>query len=205
MTASYVLRSSAGSLTAATFSFSAFFCASSYFRFFESYELGSLDARFLLRAPKIPVSDKIAIIEIGEDTLKKLGRFPFDRSYYAIAVKALSEFGAKAVIFDLLFAEPHEHDSELAGAMKNSARVYLPYAFNLDYRKAARLPEAGSYLANIIGDLAQAAKATGHINLIPDIDGKFRRVPLYIKYESAIYPYISLKAACDYLGVEDKK
>ena len=180
------------------------FAAASYLHLFENYELTSLDMRFLLRSPKIPVSDKIAIIEIGEDTLKKLGRFPFDRSYHAIAVKALSEFGAKAVIFDLLFSEPHEHDKELALAMKEAGDVYLPYAFDLSKKVKGDLAETDGYLATITDDLANSAKSTGHINLVPDIDGKFRRVPLFIRYKGALYPYISMKAACDYLGISDK-
>jgi len=86
--------------------------AASYYRFFDNYELEALDVRFLLR-PKIPVTDKVALIEIGDDSIKKLGRFPFDRSYHALLVKALKEAGAKAIIFDIFFSEPHEHDAEL--------------------------------------------------------------------------------------------
>ncbi|MDO8525857.1 MAG: CHASE2 domain-containing protein [Candidatus Omnitrophota bacterium] len=182
----------------------AFFLAASYFRFFESYELGSLDARFLLRAPPIPVSDKIAMIEIGEDTIKKLGRFPFDRSYYAIAIKALSEFGAKAVIFDLLLSEPHKDDRDMIAAMKESGNVYLSYAFDLSKAARGKAVTADGYLANVTEDLARYAKAAGQINIVPDIDGKFRRVPLFIKYENALYPYVSMKAACDYLGISAK-
>ncbi len=185
-------------------SLAAFFLAASYFRFFESYELGSLDARFLLRSTKIPVSDKIAMIEIGEDTIKKLGRFPFDRSYYALAIKALSEFGAKAVIFDLLLSEPHKDDKDMIAAMKESGNVYLSYAFDLSKAAKGKIVTADGYLANVTEDLARYAKATGHINIVPDIDGKFRRVGLFIKFENTLYPYISMKAACDYLGISAK-
>jgi serine phosphatase RsbU (regulator of sigma subunit)/CHASE2 domain-containing sensor protein len=181
------------------------FAAASYLHLFENYELTSLDMRFLLRPPGVPVSDRIAIIEIGEDTLKKLGRFPFDRSYHAIAVKALSEFGAKAVIFDLLFSEPHADDGEFALAMKEARIIYLPYAFDLSKNAKGNLTEADGYLAAVTADLADSVKATGHINLIPDIDGKFRRVPLFIKYENELYPYLSMKTVWDYLGVSDKE
>ena len=67
--------------------------AVSYFHLLDNYELETLDFRFLLR-PKIQTTDKVVLIEIGEDTIERLGRFPFDRSYHAMLVKALSEAGA---------------------------------------------------------------------------------------------------------------
>ena len=83
-----------------------FFCLAaisvSYFRLLDNYELELLDMRFRLR-PTRPVTDKVVVIEIGEDSIKKLGRFPFDRSYHALLVKALSEFGARSIVFDIFF------------------------------------------------------------------------------------------------------
>src|SRR3989338_7792575 len=102
----------------------------SYFRLLDIYELSSVDFRFLLRPP-IPVTDKVAIIEIGEDSIKKLGRFPFERNYHAILLKALSEFGARAVFFDILFAEPSEHDAEMEEAIDSGIPIYLPFAFEV--------------------------------------------------------------------------
>lgn len=107
--------------------------AASYFRLFEQYELGSLDLRFVLR-PKPPVTDKIVLIEIGEDSINKLGRFPFDRSYHVAIVKALYDFGARAVMFDLLFSEPSEPDADLEEVLKSTGIVYLPFALDIDLK-----------------------------------------------------------------------
>jgi len=41
-----------------------------------------------------------------------------------------------------------------------------------------------------------------HINVLPDLDGKYRRVPLLIKYKDAFYPYLSLRLILDYLAVD---
>ena len=71
--------------------------AVSYYRLFDNYELEALDFRFQIR-PKIPVTDKVVLIEIGDDSIEKLGRFPFDRSYHALLTKALKEAGAKVVV-----------------------------------------------------------------------------------------------------------
>lgn len=176
----------------------------SYFRILDSYELETLDARFLLR-PKSSFTDKVILVEIGEDTIKKLGRFPFDRSYHAILVKALSEFGAKAVLFDLFFSEEQNDDNEFSSAIKDAGNVYLPFVFDLDNNKnAVGVPVAKGYLARNLETFTTFAKNTGHINILPDIDGKFRRIPPYIKYNNALYPYLSLQLAADYLGLKDK-
>ena len=49
-------------------------------------------------------------------------------------------------------------------------------------------------------ELARKAGAIGHINLIPDRDGKFRRVPLMIDYSGRCFPYFALQVAVKYVG-----
>lgn len=177
--------------------------AVSYFRLLDDFELGSLDLRFLFR-PKIPVSDEAVIIEIGEDSIRKLGRFPFNRSYHAILIKALSEFGARDISFDIFFSEPQENDQELAQAMRKAGNIYLPYVFDIEKKIDSKIVTASAYLAKCLDNLSIIAKGTGHINIIPDIDGKFRRVPVYIRYGNALYPYLPMLVACDYLGINEK-
>ena len=173
--------------------------AGSYFHVMDAYELETLDMRFRLR-PQAPATDKIAIIEIADDTISKIGRFPFDRSYHALIVKALSETGAKAVVFDLFFSEPSPSDAEFVDAVKKAGNVYFPLVFELESNSTKAAAEAATNLES----LTAAAKGMGHINVVPDIDGKYRRVPAYISYEGRTYPYLGLKLACDYLGVPEK-
>jgi len=176
--------------------------AISYFHLFDSYELESLDLRFQLRA-KNPVIDKIVIIEIGEDTIKYLGRFPFDRDYHAVVTRALAEFGAKAIVFDLFFSEPHATDKDFEEALKTSGNVYLPSVFRLD-PKSASVPRADAYAGECLKSFQMLAKGSGHINVIPDIDGKYRRFPPYIQYGSTFYPQLAVLVACDWLGIKQK-
>ncbi|OGW94955.1 MAG: hypothetical protein A3K16_02505 [Omnitrophica bacterium RIFCSPLOWO2_01_FULL_45_24] len=177
--------------------------AVSYFRLLDNYELVSLDRRFLLR-PAAPISDKVVIVEIGEDAVKKLGRFPFDRNYHALLIKALSAFGAKAIVFDLLFSVPQEHDAELEEAIKQAGNVYIPFAFDIDINKKSKIVSANGYVAKCLEGLAAASKGIGHINIVPDPDGKFRRIPLYIKYGNNLYPHLSFLAGCGYLGIKSE-
>ncbi|MBI4974470.1 MAG: hypothetical protein HZC19_01445, partial [Candidatus Omnitrophica bacterium] len=52
--------------------------STSYFRLLDNYEFELLDIRFRLR-PQQQTTDRVMMIEIGEDTIERLGRFPFDR------------------------------------------------------------------------------------------------------------------------------
>jgi CHASE2 domain-containing sensor protein/tRNA A-37 threonylcarbamoyl transferase component Bud32 len=49
-------------------------------------------------------------------------------------------------------------------------------------------------------ELATKAGALGHINLIPDRDGKVRRVPLMINYQGRYFPCFALQVAAKYVG-----
>lgn len=173
----------------------------SLFGALDHYELAALDMLFRLR-PKPVTTDKVVLVEIGEDTIKKLGRFPFPRSYHAILIDALSDFGAKAVLLDLFFSEEEENDPEFAAAIRKAGNVYLPFAFELDAAGRTGVPSAKSFLARSLPNLTDAAKGSGHINIVPDIDGKFRRIPPFVKYGGKHYPYVSVLMSCDYLGID---
>ena len=174
----------------------------SYFRVLDNFEFGTLDLRFLLRPAKTLPADKVAIIEIGDDTVAKLGRFPFDRNYHAIIITALSEFGAKTIVFDVLFGSPQDHDAELEEAVAQSGRTYLPFAFDIDNLNKSNIITAKGYASECLPGLVAKAKGVGHINVVPDPDGKFRRIPPYVKYNNKLYPNLSFLAACDYLGID---
>lgn len=180
-----------------------FIFAVSFFHWLDSYELETLDMRFLLR-PAIKTTDKVVFIEIAEDTFEKLGGFPFGRNYHALLTKALSEAGAKYIFFDLFFSEPQEYDSEFEEAIKSSGNVYLPLALEINTRKKTKLFLARGYRAKSLDILRKAAKGDGHINIVEDIDGKFRKVPVYISYQNALYPFVSFLMACDYLGINQE-
>jgi CHASE2 domain-containing sensor protein len=177
--------------------------AGSNFEALNNYELDSLDLMFRIR-PGLPITDKAVIIEIGDDTVQQLGRFPFDRSYHAALIKALTQAGAKAVILDIFFSEPHSSDAELEQAIASAGNIYLPFVFELDYKSKLTLPVASAYTANSLESFRELAKGTGHINVIPDSDGKFRRVPMFIKYRDGLVPYLSFLLSCDILGIHQQ-
>ncbi|MBN2515276.1 MAG: CHASE2 domain-containing protein [Deltaproteobacteria bacterium] len=80
--------------------------------FFYLMELKTLDLRFLSRGARAPGPETV-IAEIDEKSLAELGRWPWPRSTIAKLVNTLKEYGAKAVGFDIVFAEPDENSSLL--------------------------------------------------------------------------------------------
>lgn len=188
--------------------------AVSYFRLLDNYELETLDMRFRVR-PLSPTTDKIALIDIADDSLKKIGRFPFDRNLHAVIVKALTEAGAKAIIFDFVFSEPskkglnergepYDYDMDFADAMRESGRVYLPFYFLPEAQKRGAIYRSEAIEARPLDVFRAFVKGEGHINVSTDIDGKYRRIPPYIRCGNTLYPYISVLAACNYLGIPQK-
>lgn len=179
----------------------ALFLFFSYSRVFDEFEYSMLDFRYKLRPPQAVEKD-IVIIEIGDDSIEKLGKWPFPRKYHALLVKALKSSGAKTIVFDIFFSEKKEDDDELAEAIKSAGDVYLPYVFDLDRDSTDRtMVYASKYAAPLIKELESAAKSSGFINVEPDIDGKIRKIPPFIKYDDVLYPHLTVLAALNNLGV----
>ncbi|MDD5504361.1 MAG: CHASE2 domain-containing protein [Candidatus Omnitrophica bacterium] len=178
----------------------------SYFRVFETFELSTLDLRFRTRPRQSVISD-IAIIEIAQDTIDKIGQWPIDRKFHAALVDTLTACGVKAVIFDILFSTKSNQlsDAQLVESVSSAGNVYLPVAMRLSENITSGVfPDAVSVESGPMPELAEKARGIGHINVITDIDGKRRRVPLFISYGKELIPQISLLAVCDALSIDIK-
>ncbi len=164
------------------------------------FELSTLDLLFDLRG-KTACNPKIVIVEITDADIKKIGRWPWNRSWSAALICALNGLGAKSVYFDIVFSESStpEDDTLFEEALKESkqANVYLPSVFQspnfLTQDLLSPLPRFSAYI-----------KGTGAINIYPDSDGTIRRMPLLFKTEKGLFPHMALKAAMDYAGLEIK-
>ncbi|MGB2705456.1 MAG: CHASE2 domain-containing protein [Candidatus Omnitrophota bacterium] len=173
----------------------------SYFRLLDNYELETLDIRFKLRG-RIPINKNIAIIEIGDDTIDKLGKWPISRRYHAVLIDALTKAGAKAIVFDVFFSEESNEGADrlLGEAIEKSGRVYLPHVFNIVEEGRRDVPVADRLQEEIIDKFSKFAKGIGFINIIPDSDGKFRRIPPFIRYQGQLYPHVCFLVYADYMG-----
>jgi serine phosphatase RsbU (regulator of sigma subunit) len=158
-------------------------CLGSYFRWLEVFELITFDWRMRLRSRQ-PIHSDIAIIEIGNDSIKQIGRWPFDRKYHARLIEVLSKYGVKQIFFDVIFGEKTLSDDELIQATKRVGNVYFPRGKNVD----------------LIEGLRDNCRGYGHINIEPDIDGKRRYIQPFIKVNYETISQLSILMASDYLG-----
>ena len=181
--------------------FLVFLCAIllSYFRLLDNYELETFDIRFKIR-PLLPINKNIVIIEVGNDTIDKIGKWPISRRYHATLVDILTKAGVKAIVFDIFFSEEQnaEADAQFEAAIKRSGRVYLPHVFNIVEIGGNDVPVADKLQEAVLARLAKYAKGIGFINIIPDSDGKFRRVPPVLKYRGTLYDHVCLLLFADY-------
>ncbi|MBI3038727.1 diguanylate cyclase [bacterium] len=189
-----------------------FFAIFTFLGFNDGLELKTLDLRFQLRPPQRP-STRLIILDISDDCIEKLGKWPWPRSYHAKAVDFLRKAGASLIIFDVLFPEKSKVDStgddEFVASCKEFSRVLLPTfisqvnVFNDPGFRPLKIME----LRKPFDSLASVALGLGFINfdyrnLNPD--GIVRRLPLGIPVNKKNQPSLCLAAAQAELGLSSR-
>jgi len=93
------------------------------------FEQNSLDLLFQLRG-SAPANQHIIIVEITDNDITQIGRWPWKRTWEAALARALTDLGAKYIYFDIIFSESSsdEDDALFTEAIKQSKNVYLPFA-----------------------------------------------------------------------------
>ena len=87
-------------------------------------------------------ADHIVLAEFNDESLKRLGRWPWPRSRWAKIVEKFKHYGAKVIAFDIFFSEPEEScnaqssDSFLAKSFNSfqkipSNKILIPYSLNI--------------------------------------------------------------------------
>ena len=139
---------------------------------------------------------RIIIVEISDYDIARIGRWPWQRTWFAALSRALTEWGARSVYFDIVCSEhaSEEEDAVFEEAIRESRNVYLPMAFmqdSLDTRKAF-LP---------LERFSRHARGVGAINIFPDKDGILRRIPLVFPSDKQLYFQAGALLAMDYAGL----
>ena len=154
----------------------------------------------------------LTLVVIDDESLRALGRFPFDRTVYARMLDRLKTAGAKVVAFDILFVESTPSDKALAEAMRRFGKVIL--GVNLSLKSERKVPKrfllsldfplpfkvAGVTLPP--EPLLSACYGLGFVYPFPDRDGVCRSLPLVIELAESkgAFPSLSLAAAIALLG-----
>ncbi|MFA5308445.1 MAG: adenylate/guanylate cyclase domain-containing protein [Dehalococcoidales bacterium] len=156
---------------------------------FASVQLWLTDQLFTAEAP----SPNIVVIGIDDATLQTYGKWSdWSRDLHAQAINNLSAAGAKVIGYDVLFVDASAHDTQLAAAIANAGNVVLPVVGS----RAVPLIDSTityDYFLAPVPAFWNVIAATGHANIIPDRDGKVRRLPLIARDESGnVFPSFSL-------------
>ncbi|WP_083360337.1 CHASE2 domain-containing protein [Pseudomonas antarctica] len=126
----------------------------------------------LRRLTPLPVDSRILLVTIDDQSLKKLGPWPWPRSLHADLIDRLSAARPAGILFDVVFSEPGdaEDDQRLADAVCNAGNVLLPLVNE-------GTAGAGSADKELL-PLLKCAKGIGPINVEADNDGVVRSLYL---------------------------
>jgi adenylate cyclase len=156
---------------------------------FSTVRLWLSDQLFTTESP----SPNIVVVGIDDNTLQSYGKWSnWSRLLHAQAIDNLEKAGAKVVGFDILFVDSSPDDPVFAKAIENAGNVVLPVV------GTQALPANGDkvtydYFLTPVSPLDEAYKAIGHANIVPDRDGKVRRIPLVVQDKAGqTYPSFSL-------------
>jgi adenylate cyclase len=143
--------------------------------------------------PRGDFDSPITIIDIDEESLRRIGQWPWDRDTIATMVRRLGEAGAAAIAFDMVFAEPDRTSPE-----RIFAKLKRRYP-TLDIAEPSRLPDNDQILAATFGEfpvvagfilsplgqqeLPQAKTGFAHagtdpVTYLPDFGGAVRNLPV---------------------------
>lgn len=132
-----------------------------------------------------PADDGILLVTIDDHSLAQIGMWPWDRSTHARLMDVLTRKQPRSVTLDSLMSEQSAHDQMLANAMqKSTAPVFLP----LHFAPSGHTP-FGQDAVTPTPVLRNAARGTGHVNLIFDPDGIVRKTSLCAKGTSDANPW----------------
>ncbi len=160
----------------------------------------------------------VRVVEVDDESLKRLGQWPWPRERLAELVKTLKDAGAAAIVFDFLFSEKDRADAGatsgqtpdevfahaidgapvVLGSFVSDAPVGTGGAAKAGFVTAG--DDATQFLTPSPGalaplsQLAQHAAGVGFLNWRPDTDRVVRRVPLILSVDGALHPSLAMEA-----------
>ncbi len=138
-------------------------------------------------------SPNIVIAGIDDSSLDEFGKWSeWPRSLHTSAIENLKQAGATVIGYDVIFTDDSPDDPGLAEAIKQADNVVLAIAGNKRVSGKTGEVTLDEFLLPA-ESIRQNSSSLGHINLIPDPDGKIRRVPLIARdAEGNVYPCLGV-------------
>jgi len=174
--------------------------------FVESIRLRYFDT--LITSKSQVISKQIHVVNIDDKSLERYGQFPFPRNQYANIIGDLYSRKAGLVVFNIFMPEADRFgkDSDLTKEISESI-IVLPQIATSDKQKGIPfrpgVSEIGTSASKFtidypgiqtnIPQFNNNAKGIGVVNVLPEIDGVVRRVPMVVSSNGLLYPSISLE------------
>lgn len=178
---------------------------------------------------KRPTPNKdIVVLAIDDASLESLwdkyGEWPLPRNIYGDLINYLENENPQAIIFDLMFIKSirtsSEADKYLTDTMNKYPNIYTAMNFdneqtdvrlpidlpsrlvlNIDNKSNINLKKKHNYTncRSILPTLLNGKVNVGITNVIRSGDGILRSIAPVVTYKDNYYPYLSFKAASDYI------
>lgn len=142
------------------------------------------------------VDPRIKILAIDEESLEKVGSWPWSRDNVAELVDTLASSGATAVWPNLLFTENTntDQDKEFADIVAKHDNIYLPVKFNFEALTKPEEELEQEYLKLPVVDIPM--ERIGHNNILEDKDKVVRKLlPGIPTLDEEIVPSIDIRLA----------
>jgi adenylate cyclase len=167
------------------------FILSLFTQFFHGIDRRWLDFEYKQRGLIEPKANEV-LVRIDDESIRKIGQYPWPRRVYGQLIDKLTKLGAKTIAFDIMLSDPSPSavdDKIFADAVKRSRRVVL--SCWTEERKSQinvfdiRWP---------YGALRKNAAAIGEVNVPTDVDGQVRVVQAYRPVNGVTIPLLGLAA-----------
>ncbi|MBB3357475.1 CHASE2 domain-containing protein [Novosphingobium sp. BK486] len=113
----------------------------------------------------------VLMVEIDDDSIARLGRWPWNRGIHAALIDRIKAGQPRAIAYDVLFTEPGDPavDALLAGSIAAARPIFLPMV-----PPAPGLSGVAATPVLPIAPVRQAASGIGYATIDPDADGVVR-------------------------------
>jgi transcriptional regulator with PAS, ATPase and Fis domain/CHASE2 domain-containing sensor protein len=183
----------------------------------ESVDDQLLGTRYDLRG-SIPADTGIVIVYLDNEDIQLLGGWPLQRSYYALMIDRLSDWGARVIGFDILLDLPSsaspEYDTLLVSVIERARPVVMsaygrqlhsedddgaPLPERLSYPAPVSVPQSDHELVAPFHLIAERVAGIGHSN----IHGRWGdRLPAYVSFDGRVLPFFGFEILRSYYDAD---
>ncbi|MDQ7837148.1 MAG: CHASE2 domain-containing protein [Thermodesulfobacteriota bacterium] len=142
----------------------------------------ALDYGFHLAGKGIETPE-VVIVAVDDESIRKLGRWPWPRSYHAKLIDTLNQAKARVIGLNIILSTPDPpEDHQLIRAIKKAKNVIMAahpmIPTHISFPRDIMTVE---HIQGPVEEMAKGAKGLGHIAVVYDRDGTVRRIPALLR------------------------